>query len=334
MNREEIMKDLFIRHPDDKINPFIFQDPQVYTFLNIHNFDNTWAEFTQDLTEQERVAQWKTWNYRFEDNKHVLDGIPPEHILKGREDWPVTYRYNSDWFRCDEFTSKHDGRHIVFSGCSNTEGVGTDIEKTWSHIVYTELSKTNKLSGYFNLAKGGNGWQQTVRNFMVYVKKYGAPEFLLINMPNILRNYEWHDDLNRWIFMQKNPYDGVGSDMSDPNAPKVEDHKIFFPIWVNVWNLFLNYCEAIGTKVIWSTWDMTEATNIEASNFFHDSFFRLGTVDQDYIQKRRPNLNLYEDDLRARDGHPGLLPQTYWAENYLFQLKEIGWNIDETVIVS
>ena len=68
MNREEIMKDLFIRHPDDKINPFIFQDPQVYTFLNIHNFDNTWAEFTQDLTEPEKVDVWKTWNYRFEDN--------------------------------------------------------------------------------------------------------------------------------------------------------------------------------------------------------------------------------------------------------------------------
>lgn len=329
MKSEEILKDLFIRNPKDADNPYIFKNPEVYTFLNIGEFDQTWAAYTQEKSTQQKYFIWRDWGYRFEDDKQVLDSIPPESIMKGRENWPVTYRYNSEWFRCDEFTNKHEGRHVVFTGCSNTEGVGTDIEKTWSHMVYTELSKNNKLSGYFNLAKGGNGWQQTTNNFMTYVKRYGAPELLIINMPNILRNHKWREDLGRWIFEQKHPYDGPNVVVEDEYSPTVENHRQNFPIWVHAWSIFLNYCDAIGTRVLWSTWDMTEASNIEVSNLFHNGFFRFGTVDREYIELKRPGLSLKEDDLRVRDGHPGVLVQTYWAENFLFQLRKMGWNIAE-----
>ena len=147
----------------DSGSPWII-NPLKSTFDSafIGQLDRTWAArhfpkvYYPDLDE--------SFNYRFVDGYHVLDKIEPERIHKDKQDWKVTYRYNSDWFRCDHFTKTHNGLHIVFSGCSNTEGVGNDIENTWSHMVYKELSKTYNLSGYFNIGKGGYGWHKIINN--------------------------------------------------------------------------------------------------------------------------------------------------------------------------
>ena len=43
-------------------------------------------------------------------------------------DKSVEYKYNDMFFRSDNFITSHDGLHILFSGCSESEGVGDNIE--------------------------------------------------------------------------------------------------------------------------------------------------------------------------------------------------------------
>lgn len=322
--RKIILEDLFLENPSNLKNDFIYKNVEAYSFLDLDRFDNTWASFSEDFTFEQHVERWAGFGYKFIDNKHTFLSIPPENIKPDKATWEVEYRYNKNWFRCDEFRKEHGrftGKHIVFTGCSNTEGVGGNIEDTWSHMLYTELNKRNTLSGYYNLGKGGNGWQQTFTNFIKYVNSYGAPEMLVMLMPNVLRNYVWSDELNRWTFEQKHPYSiNPSPEHLDKAQPTLDQHQKYFPIFLVAMNMFLNYCKAIGTEVVWSTWDSTEDANIRTSNFFHDSYIPLKGLTQEYIEEKRPGLKLNKDDLSFRDGHPGVLSQTLWYEMFLDEL--------------
>ena len=58
-------------------------------------------------------------------------------------DKSVEYNLNEDYFRSDNFKKEHDGLHILFSGCSESEGVGANIEYAWTHILYKKISLIN-----------------------------------------------------------------------------------------------------------------------------------------------------------------------------------------------
>lgn len=307
------------------------KDSKAIESLWLRDFDRLWANWfhsgdkaalIQTIKDKFDDRFNKKFNYRLEDTYHVLDHIPTESILEGN-DWSVRYSYNSDFFRSDHFKKDHDGLHVVFSGCSNTEGVGADIEKNWSHLVYSELSKTNKLSGYFNLGKGGSGWHQVFHNFKVYVDKFGAPDFLFLNHPNILRNYTWTEEHTKWHYDQCTPF---YKSMSD--SEKIENirmHRESFPSWVIAMELFVAYCESIGTKLLWTTWHEVESENIMNLSIFSDTFFPTRTVAGEYLISERPDLKLERDDIRMRDGHPGALAQSQWAKAFIKEIKERDW---------
>lgn len=51
--------------------------------------------------------------------------------------------------RTDPYTTDHDGKHILFAGCSVTHGVGLpDIQDVWTNIVYGALKANEKVSGF------------------------------------------------------------------------------------------------------------------------------------------------------------------------------------------
>ena len=77
---------------------------------------------------------------------------------------------NSDGFRSDEFSNNHDGLHIIFSGDSNTFGMGLEKEEIWSYLTYQEISKNVKTSGYFNLGSPGSSIMTCILNIFKYFK--------------------------------------------------------------------------------------------------------------------------------------------------------------------
>jgi hypothetical protein len=306
--------------------------------LNFEEFDITWAhcppesktlkerfeisdmsEFG-DLTVQFPVSKYCRYNYRFENQYHFLDNIPVDHIKDFGKNRNILYKYNLEWFRSDNFVKKHDGIHILFSGCSNTEGVGANIEDTWSHMLYSELSKKHKISGYYNIARSGNGWHKMIQNFLVYVKKYGAPDYLFVLHPNILRNFIWNEELSRWRYEQYNPW---GETENLDNI--ISQHRKEFPSWLISWKVFIQYCQSIGTKVLWSTWDTWEIDNIKRCNSFDSTFFEIESITNDLVKKQYLDFVTRDDALWARDGHDGYVQQYHWFESFKNEIYKKEW---------
>lgn len=52
-------------------------------------------------------------------------------------DKKFTYKFNSNGFRCSEFSSEHSS--IMFLGCSYTIGIGLPVENIWAELVSSEL---------------------------------------------------------------------------------------------------------------------------------------------------------------------------------------------------
>jgi hypothetical protein len=296
--------------------------------LNLDGFERMWANFNSE-EDRDRLIDLinnnfytdKQYSYCMKDGYHIIDNIPTESVRKGRESFHVEYRYNSDFFRSEHFTNVHDGLHIVFAGCSNTEGVGANIEKTWSHMLYSEISKRIKTSGYFNLGKGGSGWHIVIQNFQTYVDRFGRPDILFVLHPNILRDYEWEKDLGRWNYNQTDP---VSKDTIN-NKDYIVNHRKHFMDWAVAWNLFLSYCSSIGTKVLWSTWDIYENQNIIDLGIFNDSYITIDDVSEELVKSMCPGGKCGDGYIEARDGHPGFLNQTNWYNGFWQELVDRGW---------
>lgn len=320
-------------------------DTQALSTMKIAEFDKTWADLVADKTNEEIIFLYKAFNYELDENNyHLMDPIPPEHVDPQKKDWVVGYKYNSDWFRSEHFRKDHDGLHVLFAGCSNTEGVGSKIDNVWTKIVYDELSKEYSLSGFFSLGKGGYGWQKILSAVFKYCKEYGKPDLLLINHPNILRNYYWIESEGQWRYTQQFPYSSERSDQDkiikqnrdsrgsgDPFTeldlnpyPTLYEERQAFPIWATAWFAFVEFCKASDIKIVWTMWDDPEAVNVENSKLFEDTFFRISEANEEFIEKHRPDGKFKEGDMSARDGHPGYLTNLVWAEGFLKTIKDRG----------
>lgn len=100
------------------------------------------------------------------------------------DDWyyrtaEITYNYNSLGHRCKDFREIDLDNYILFAGCSTTEGLGLEIEKTYPYMI------ANKLGyDYYNLSTAGSGMDIITHNLLrwiTYVKK--MPKMLFVQWP-------------------------------------------------------------------------------------------------------------------------------------------------------
>jgi hypothetical protein len=110
---------------------------------------------------------------RYKDNlKHK------KRLLKqnGWVDKKVTYKFNSQGFRCDEFETDTDC--AVFLGCSHTMGIGLPVDAVWPSLVAAEL----KLKCY-NLGIGGSSNDTAFRLGYHYIPKL-KPKVVVLLSPD------------------------------------------------------------------------------------------------------------------------------------------------------
>jgi hypothetical protein len=127
---------------------------------------NTIHSFLGGDQEEQYLANLKTqpkdWYYR--DNK-------------------ITYDINKHGHRSRNIEDIDLDNYILFTGCSHTEGVGLELEKTFPYLVANALEMD-----YYNLGLGGSGIDIMAHNLMVWihtVKK--LPKALVIMWPQTTR---------------------------------------------------------------------------------------------------------------------------------------------------
>lgn len=212
-------------------------------------------------------------------------------------------KLNSNGYRCENFTKNHNGKHILFSGCSVTWGSGLLLDEIWSKILYEKIQLKEKCSGYFNLAIPGTGIPDQVINIFKYCKEYGNPEYIFIALPDLSRFYFY--DKEKDIF-----YNSFYSEDKSINFVKLFVYQYYF--------MLDQYCTSNNIKLLSFTYNYP--TNKENSfNFlFKNKFKTFHNIDinvlLEYVYNNKNN-EYYE---LARDKeHYGTSYHEYWA-NFIY----------------
>lgn len=283
-----------------------------------NSFDKTWAKVAPGQPELKRF--WTKLPIEIAD-----------------DDGTVEYFYNNDFFRCDDFTANHESPHILFAGCSQTEGVGAPLETVWSKVLLNKINNENSTnSRFYSIAKSGYGWQKVIATYMVYIQKYGVPEYLFVLLPNLGRFFEWDNSEEVYRYVQRYPNGGgVSTDQLDeekvPDFLYIErplsigEHRKCFIDFAVSWQLFEKYCQSVGTKILWASWDYEENKNYKFANLTKNYIDLDDEQFIEFIKKERPDGRLGQYDLSRRDGHAGILINEYWASRFYEEIKNRGW---------
>jgi hypothetical protein len=177
----------------------------------------------------------------------------------------VIYNINSMGYRSDEFI---ENRQMVFSGCSQTFGVGVLNDGVWGNV----LSKRLKIDPY-NLGLGGKSVQFTVQNLISFFKEYGNPKFLFCLFPEFTR-IEMKSDVSfmksKYIIEKEGfkTYSILPS-IETPNrhivyskkphiAEDIIPSELFFSINLDYIRMLEIYCELKDITFRWGTWDRAQ----------------------------------------------------------------------------
>ena len=86
-----------------------------------------------------RVEKWCPSDHEMQFNTNMAD--PAQRALLEEYGWTrdnVSYTFNKDGFRADEFTYEPNDS-VLFLGCSLTVGIGVDLESSWAYKVASRL---------------------------------------------------------------------------------------------------------------------------------------------------------------------------------------------------
>lgn len=253
------------------------------------------------------------------------------------DDGLVSYEYNSDFFRCDDFTNVHEEKyHVVFGGCSETEGVGGNLNELWAYKLYLELKEKYDIGGYYSLARSGNGWHKIALSLMTYVEKYGKPTHFFVMLPNIGRNFYWDKKNKRWKYSQKYVHRGFprlfmqGEDPKKIHTPHpeedlfdIDEHKRQYIEFAVGWKMLIAYCKSNNIKILYSTWWYDENNNFARLDHQSKVFIPLSkTGALEFIASVYPKMNVPKEVLKKRDGHSGSIIHEYWKSVFLKEIEQ------------
>lgn len=235
-----------------------------------------------------------------------------------KDDGSVIYKYNSDWYRSDDFNKNQTSKfHILFNGCSETEGIGGNIEDSWGKILHTKFSKKYDVGNFYNLGRAGCGWQQCILNFFIYEEKYGTPTHYFVLLPNIGRKFLWKREEGgsySWKYTQKyvsrDSRPSLGS-VDKSNSISMEDQKNDLMEFMISWKVFEKYCDSKNINLLVSSWDLAELENICLMGQ-NKSVFKMNEEDaRNFLIKNKKTLSL-----EKRDMHKGRSFHEWWAHEF------------------
>lgn len=228
-----------------------------------------------------------------------------------KDDGAVEYSYNNFGFRCDDFYVQDSGKyHVLFSGCSETEGASNKLEDVWANKLYEKIKKDHDVSGYYNVGKAGLTPFMIIKNCITYMEKFGKPDSIFMVIPDHYRLTSWDtENLKYSYFFINSDYNLFQKSYEDhsigreQNYSNIKNHQMFsFSVII----MFEMFCKLNGIKLFWSSWSK-------------DSYFNklesLGLKNFVDIANNKKELEEFKlKDFTARDGaHLGPAFHSIWA---------------------
>lgn len=224
----------------------------------------------------------------------------------------ISYKYNNEGFRCDDFSKEKNGLHVLFAGCSETEGAANKIEDVWAYVLYNKIKENHPIAGYYNVGKSGLTVSGIIMNVFQYIYDYGYPDYIFLHLPDQTRYISWNEE-NSYHPKYKVPeeqIDQYGKDLYFKNHDNLPVMKINLLYNYFLLKVLIQVCELNNTKLIWSTWhtDTVRWLIPELKNL-------NGYIDSGQDTKDAWDIKLNE--LKARDGwHFGKGFHKLWARKF------------------
>ncbi len=213
------------------------------------------------------------------------------------------YKTNSLGYRSREFSQTD----VIFSGCSFTFGIGTDIDANWSSIVGKYLNLD-----YINLGRMGASTMENILGIFSYCKKYGNPKYIFCLLPNFERivlqstygfsggrHFIKSNDLSMGTYTPIQlhfDYDRYAGHNDRPKFLKMpyafEDIvSLDIAYWLNIRliEILEQYCNSNNINLLWSTWDEHGTELLENIRYTDNSIFN------NYIKSDVLNWQLNEE---------------------------------------
>jgi hypothetical protein len=217
---------------------------------------------------------------------------------------------NDNGFRSDNFTTVHNGKHILFAGCSYTWGSGLKIDEVWSKITYNKISKDTKCSGFFNIGVPGTSIINQIFYIFKYCNIYGNPDIIFLNIPDLKRFYFY----NR---KDKNFYDGGYHGEFIENTIERLSFEYYY--------MLEQYCIINGIKLYSFSWYLSEkntrsfmrngrTTDSVLKNF--KTFYKYSqneAIDFIFEYKEKNKEDKFLDLSRDKD-HLGTAYHAFWSQ--------------------
>lgn len=232
----------------------------------------------------------------------------------------IFFNVNSLGYRCDEFKTNHDGKHVLFSGCSVTYGIGLLGDELWSYKLYNKISKEEKLSGYFNLGTSGMGIMQIVSNIYKYINHFGKPDCIFLNIPDPYRIYLYDNHAKNYFYTQFD-FQNDRKIYEDAGHPKFILSESFIMIAYEYLMMFEQYCNTNNIFLSYVNWSRNSelANDSDLSRLYRYTDNQLEGYISEYVDKNPLDKNI----ATARDGkHLGTGPHYAWSEMLYNVYKE------------
>jgi hypothetical protein len=219
------------------------------------------------------------------------------------DDMTVEYIYNNRGFRSDNFTRDHNKKHVVFSGCSEGEGIASPLDTMWNKKIYDFLNIDGTYDGFFNVAIDNFGFHKIVFNLINYINEYGKPDEIFILFPDTCRLNKWDTNESNYSQIWANPDDLIDLKDQEKFMNAIID---FIPFM----KLFEEYCSSNNIKLIWSTWSYKESKVYSLLGTFKNYFEMDYSIDS----------NVSKDKQIRRDGHQGEYYHDVWSQNFIREI--------------
>lgn len=220
--------------------------------------------------------------------------IATKKIKKIKKD--ILYTTNRYGLRSDELTDIHNGKHIIFAGCSFTFGEGLPYMENWSGKLYNKLLNKSQLSGFFNLGYSGGSVEYICGAIYKYVQDFGIPDTIFILFPDFGRKISSYQGKDIIVMPSRLSDTQMGAAWGQSKDP-------FEYQYGQIMDLY-KFCDNHGIEMAWGTWMPDDRKRIPSD--------APGYVDidpakiEEYSDKPSKEWSHYY--LSARDNaHPGIM---------------------------
>jgi hypothetical protein len=194
--------------------------------------NTTYAQICPDCSHKECVPEKGRSNEKSK-STNPLDPI-------------ISYNINNYGYRSDDVNIKDCKSNFLYSGCSNTFGIGIPLESIWAYQLNSFLDGEK----FMNLGINSGSYKTIVYDVFNYIRNFGKPRGVFLLFPNIERQIVFLEEKDKKFNIFVQVYRSTSSKISEVITEKANMFEFY-----NTVKMLEDYLFELGIPLLWTTWD-------------------------------------------------------------------------------